>query len=647
MIKGERYIKDKAIPMRTLVLVAILFYGIRPLVQAQKEASQYFYWRESGIKFNEQGIETYTNTNNISNIQTSKDFSPVLCDRDGNLLLYTNMETIYDRSGKVMENGEGLLANRNGIQGAVWVELPASRGRYYYLFYSDAKGTQFGNFPHDSIVSYALVDMQGNGGLGKVVQKNVFLHGGSSGYIAAVRHKNDVDTWVMTYHFHRKEFMAYLVSSCGITGPVISKDNIAKELSLIDPPPQLRFSPQGDKLACLHATATNGGNGVVGIWNFDNENGTLSYKYGIEGVSINYFFSPSGQFVYTCNQWLQGLVQYDVTEPDSANCYASRYEISPMNTSGHTGPSSDFAAHLYGQDGSIYLPMIPGMPAVWLTRITYPNLKGAYAQFDTIDKNSRIGYNLFIHDHMYSYYRPGYHTPVYDIGEVGIPNVYFCAGVSGIVRPASSIQGDSAVWIFGDGTRQSVRGILNQDVFHTYAQAGNYEVELIRYFKCATDTARKVIEVKAKPYLPPLQDTIRYCGEPITISLDGLVGALDIEWNTGLRTGRFTTTQLGWHVVRMRFDCGFLQDSIYIQDMQLELPNLVTQNGDGQNDVFKIKKAGEEAGVMEVYNSWGSLVFTSKDYQNNWPEEEQADGLYYYQYTINTCTRKGWIQVVK
>src|SRR5690606_40950410 len=55
------------------------------------------------------------------------------------------------------------------------------------------------------------------------------LHGGSSGFIAAVRHQNDVDTWVMTYHFHRKEFMGYLVTSCGITGPVITKDERSEE----------------------------------------------------------------------------------------------------------------------------------------------------------------------------------------------------------------------------------------------------------------------------------------------------------------------------------------------------------------------------------------------------------------------------------
>jgi hypothetical protein len=144
VLKGGRtkkFAKQKSLGFVWLLFLIFIF----PL-HAQKEASQYFYWKDSGIKFNKQGIEAYTNTNNISHIQAGKDFSPVLCDTAGNLLMYTNMETIYDRSGNVMENGTGLLANRNGIQGAVWVDLPASRGRYYYLFYSDAQGTAFGIF---------------------------------------------------------------------------------------------------------------------------------------------------------------------------------------------------------------------------------------------------------------------------------------------------------------------------------------------------------------------------------------------------------------------------------------------------------------------------------------------------------------------
>ena len=614
-------------------------------VRAQKEASQYFYWKDSGIKFNAQGIEAYT-TNNVSHVSIGRTFSPVLCDTAGKLLMSTNMETIYDRTGQVMENGDGLFGNRDGKQSAVWVDLPASRGRYYYLFYTDSQGYFLPGFQHDSLVFYARIDMHSNEGLGKVIEKNVVLHGGSSGFIAAVRHQNDADTWVMTYHFHRKEFMAYLVSSCGISGPVISKDNADKNIfDILDPPPLLRFSPQGNMLACLQGTAPNGGIGVVGLWNFDNVAGTLKYKYGIEGVPINYFFSPLGNYIYTCNQWLQGLVQYDINEPDSASCFASRYELSPTLTSGYTGVTSQYTVHMYGQDGKIYLPMIPGIPAVWLARINHPDLKGAAAQLDTIDKNSKIPYNLFIHDHMYSYYRPGYHTPVYDIGEPSIAKLYICAGVSGIFLPKNALSGDSCVWKFGDGTQASLSGNLNASVNHTYQQSGNYNIELIRYFNCATDTARQVLTVSPTPYLSPLPDTLYYCGEPINLEVTG--GAERYLWNTGEDRSSITVASPGNYSVTVTQTCGIMKDSTYIKDMSLNIPNLVTQNGDGKNDSFEIVKVGPDQASMQIYNSWGSQVYSNDDYLNNWPDDKTEAGVYYYQYSVFNCNRKGWVQVMK
>lgn len=632
---------------QSIGIIGLLFFTSMCSLYAQKEASQYFYWKDSGIKFNPQGIEEYTTTNNISHIQPGKDFSPVLCDPAGNLLMYTNMENIFDRSGNVMENGAGLLANRNAEQGAVWVDLPASRGRYYYLFYSDAKGTAFGNFPHDSIVWYALIDMQGNGGLGKVLQKNIALHGGSSGFVAAVRHKNDVDTWVMTYHFHRKEFMAYLVSSCGIIGPVISKDNYEKALdNLIDPPSLFRFSPQGNMLACLHATISNGGAGVVGLWDFDNEQGTLSYKYGIEGAPINYFFSPSGQYIYLCQQWLQGLVQYDVTEPDSVSCYANRYELSPTTLSTHPGPFSLYSAHLYGQDGSVYLPIIPGKPEVWLTRLTYPDRKGAAAQLDTIDKNSKIAYSLFIHDHMYSYYRPGYRTPVYDIGEPKIAQLTICAGVEGKFQQEGALAGDSCVWKFGDGSQTSLVGDLNQAVHHRYAQAGKYQVELIRYFKCATDTARQEVTVMPKPYMSSLPDTVYYCGELFDLEVTSPT-AIGFLWNTGSTSNGIQVSSGGQYKVKTIHACGVIDDSTYVQDMGLQVPNLVTPNGDQKNDYFEIVKKGKDVVSLKIYDSWGSQIYSSEDYRKDWPPSEVLAGIYFYHYSIFNCMGKGWIQVVR
>ncbi len=68
---------------------------------------------------------------------------------------------------------------------------------------------------------------------------------------------------------------------------------------------------------------------------------------------------------------------------------------------------------------------------------------------------------------------------------------------------------------------------------------------------------------------------------------------------------------------------------------QLELPNVVTPNGDPQNETLHFKYL-EFLGPnrLEVYNRWGLLVYEKDNYQNDWVPKDQADGTYYYVLTI-------------
>lgn len=65
------------------------------------------------------------------------------------------------------------------------------------------------------------------------------------------------------------------------------------------------------------------------------------------------------------------------------------------------------------------------------------------------------------------------------------------------------------------------------------------------------------------------------------------------------------------------------------------IPNVITRNGDGVNDVFEIKnlKPGSE---LVIQNRWGNVVFQVDDYLNDWKGidsagEELVEGVYTYQ----------------
>jgi gliding motility-associated-like protein len=60
-------------------------------------------------------------------------------------------------------------------------------------------------------------------------------------------------------------------------------------------------------------------------------------------------------------------------------------------------------------------------------------------------------------------------------------------------------------------------------------------------------------------------------------------------------------------------------------------PNVITPNGDGVNDVFKVENLESlQSCELEVYNRWGQLVFSDAEYDNLWNGDELADGVYFY-----------------
>lgn len=82
----------------------------------------------------------------------------------------------------------------------------------------------------------------------------------------------------------------------------------------------------------------------------------------------------------------------------------------------------------------------------------------------------------------------------------------------------------------------------------------------------------------------------------------------------------------------------------------LVLPTIVTPNGDGLNDRFRVGAAGAHALRLHVFTRWGQSVFEAADYQGQWPAGPQvAPGLYYYLLVDDTYGRRyrGWVEVVR
>ncbi|MFM2201633.1 MAG: hypothetical protein RL040_833 [Bacteroidota bacterium] len=61
------------------------------------------------------------------------------------------------------------------------------------------------------------------------------------------------------------------------------------------------------------------------------------------------------------------------------------------------------------------------------------------------------------------------------------------------------------------------------------------------------------------------------------------------------------------------------------------IPNIVTPNGDGENDTFRVVGIERIPGsTCQIFNRWGNLVFEDKNYDGTWKATDIPDGVYYY-----------------
>ena len=76
------------------------------------------------------------------------------------------------------------------------------------------------------------------------------------------------------------------------------------------------------------------------------------------------------------------------------------------------------------------------------------------------------------------------------------------------------------------------------------------------------------------------------------------------------------------------------------------VPNFISPNGDGKNDVFEIKTDGEIE--LNIYNRWGKPVYQDKNYKNDWGSDETNSGVYYYEIIFNDKNTRcnGWLHVM-
>ncbi|RYF51632.1 MAG: PKD domain-containing protein, partial [Cytophagaceae bacterium] len=145
------------------------------------------------------------------------------------------------------------------------------------------------------------------------------------------------------------------------------------------------------------------------------------------------------------------------------------------------------------------------------------------------------------------------------------------------------------------------------------------------------------------------------CGRPMKVELvNKTTGAAGLAWAMGngdtLRTNSpepYQYPQSGQYeitVTSSKNGCSLALNLPVIIENMSEVPNVVTANNDGKNDVFNVGFTGAK---LEIFNRWGKLIYRSENYTNTWGNEAPG-GLYYYLLTTQRGTQcKGWVEVLE
>jgi hypothetical protein len=276
-----------------------------------------------------------------------------ITDSLSNLLFSTNGYYIADASGDTMLNGSGLNPSfyttmfPDGLsipQANLIIPKPGSSS-YYYLIHSTLDNQ---NTLHTEKLYYTVIDMNGNGGMGNVIQKNQIIISDeiNPGKITATKHANGRDWWVICHKLNSSIYYTLLITPYGVSGPFSQSIGISRPQD----GGQVAFSPDGSKFAYYWP------NEDLEVFEFDRCSGLLTNP---EHILINdsataggVSFSPNSAILYVPS--INYVYQFDVT---IANIAATMQTVAVWDS--FYSPSPPFATlFVLAQqtpDGKIYI----------------------------------------------------------------------------------------------------------------------------------------------------------------------------------------------------------------------------------------------------------------------------------------------------
>ncbi len=218
---------------------------------------------------------------------------------------------------------------------------------------------------------------------------------------------------------------------------------------------------------------------------------------------------------------------------------------------------------------------------------------------------------------------------------VSISSLVFCAGASGSLIATGAT---TYTWSTGNAGNTIVvtpTGNITYSVTGTTQGCSNTAVHTVTVIP---DNLNLIAIADLKFCLDSLKNialTIQGGNPPFNIGLIIPTNGI-MPVNVTNNTYSFLQTEIptqGVYQFYVTDQCAYKDTTstmLTIVDCKVIVPNVITPNGDGKNEFFKINGLDNfPNSSLYVYNRWGKKVYESANYKNDW-QPEQTDGTYFY-----------------
>ena len=557
---------------------------------AQKQANHWYFGNGAGIDFSSGKAKAVHN----GSLFTSEGCSSI-SDETGQLLFYTDGITVWNRNHELMQNGGGLSGHASATQSALIARKPGSNS-YYYIFTVGEKASESG-------LSYAVVNMGGGSGLGKVIRKNVPLLRSTTEKLCAVPHSNGTDYWVLAHQWNSNGFFAYRVTKDGVQKPIVSRvgpqhrdagsGNNGESIGQMVP------SADGKRIALVQ---TYHDKDNLQLYSFDASTGKLNdpSTYTIPKYAYGTAFSPNGSKLYVSFlQGSAGIVQYNL---QSSNVVGSATTIALARSMG-------YGSLAYGPDGRLYAAKVDDH----MDAIGKPNGSGLACSYLPAVIKFKNRYSAY-----------------------GLPN---------------------ALWQLGDAAPAKDPEPAPKPSPAVAANAPKPTKPIATKTEVSTPAPKPT---KAKALTVNLGADTNLCAKNYT--LDPGIADANYKWSNGARTSTLTVFSSGYYAVTVTKDGQEVSDAINIkfdgQPVNFSyLPSF--RPGSKVNNSFDFTLRNVSNFKLRIWNKKDKLVYESTNIKQRWRGKDAKgkdlpSGDYKWEFTFTPqCpdtgpqSRTGTVQMIR